>query len=149
MLGMVRHCLRLVSLLMLFVCLLFLRNIGTGELIQSRLLDRNVSAFLIRGLPFYFTVRGSYTRLTGAIQTSMIGRAKRSVKMLLVNKPLHCLRKSADLPSRPSCTRCIYTGRLTQIPNGELHRFLVSSARRAEVAFIEVTSQGPAMRYEG
>lgn len=69
--------------------------------------------------------------------------------MLLVDKPLHCLRKSADFPSRPSCTRCIYTGRLTQIPNGELHRFSVSSARRAEIAFAVVMPQGLAMCYEG
>ena len=69
--------------------------------------------------------------------------------MLLVDKPLHCLRKSADLPSRPSCTPCIYTGRLTQIPNGELHRFSVSSARLAEIAFAEVIPQGLAICDEG
>lgn len=37
---------------------------GTLLLVQSRLLNRNVSAFLIRGLPFQLTVRGSHTRLT-------------------------------------------------------------------------------------
>ena len=78
----------------------------------------------------------------------MVGRAKRSVKVLLVDEPLHRLRKSADLPSWPSCTRYIYTGQLTRIPDGEFYGFLISVARRAEIAIAIIKSQSSAVRDE-
>lgn len=68
--------------------------------------------------------------------------------MLLVDKPLHRLRKGADLPLWPSCIRYIYCGQLSQIPDGELYGFLILVARRAEIAIAIVKSQRSAVRYE-